>query len=108
MSTSILMAIAALFVTSCLVRILPVFVTFDLSNANRRIIESILPTAVFINFAVYILYSEATKAPFAATVALTMVAIVAIATRLGLIVTALLGSSCYYLMHWMLIATNPH
>lgn len=98
MSTSVLMAIAALFATSCLVRILPVFVTLDLGDQTRRLLERVLPAAVFINFAVYILYSEAAQAPLAATVALAMVAGIAAATRLGLIVTAVLGSICYYLL----------
>lgn len=93
-----MLAIAALFATSCLVRILPVFVTLDLSDQTRRLLERVLPSAVFINFAVYILYSEATKAPLAATVALTLVAAIAVATQLGMIVTAVLGSACYYLL----------
>ncbi|WP_217476682.1 hypothetical protein [Stutzerimonas stutzeri] len=98
MNTPVLLAIAALLATSCLVRILPVFVTLNLTDASRRLLERVLPTAVFINFAVYILYSEATKAPLAATLALALVAGIAIATRLGLIATALLGSASYYLM----------
>ncbi|WP_200638846.1 hypothetical protein [Stutzerimonas xanthomarina] len=61
MTTSVLLAIAALFATSCLVRILPVFVSIDLTDTTRRLLERVLPTAVFINFAVYILYSEATR-----------------------------------------------
>lgn len=96
MNTSVLLAIAALLATSCLVRILPVFVTLNLTDASRRLLERVLPTAVFINFAVYILYSEADKAPFAATLAL--VAGIAVATRFGLITTAVLGSACYYLL----------
>lgn len=99
MNTSVLLAIAALLATSCLVRILPVFVTLNLTDASRRLLERVLPTAVFINFAVYILYSEATKAPLAATLALALVAGIAITTRLGLIATALLGSASFYLMH---------
>ena len=98
MTTSALLAIAALFATSCLVRILPVFVTLDMTDTTRRLLERVLPTAVFLNFAVYILYSEAAKAPLAATVALALVAGIAVATRLGLIVTAVLGSACYYLL----------
>lgn len=98
MSTPVLLAIVALFATSCLVRILPVFVTLDLGEQTRRLLERVLPAAVFINFAVYILYSEATQAPLAAIVALAMVAGMAAATRLGLIVTAVLGSLCYYLL----------
>lgn len=98
MTTSVLLAIAALFTTSCLVRILPVFISIDLTNTTRGLLERVLPTAVFINFAVYILYSEATKAPLAAGVALALVAGVAVATRLGLIMTAALGSGCYYLL----------
>ncbi|TYP62086.1 AzlD domain-containing protein [Stutzerimonas stutzeri] len=98
MTTSVLLAIAALFATSCLVRILPVFISIDLTDTTRRLLERVLPTAVFINFAVYILYSEATKAPLAAGVALALVAGIAVATRLGLIITAVLGSGCYYLL----------
>ena len=98
MTTAVLLAIAALFATSCLVRILPVFVTLNLTDTTRRLLERVLPTAVFINFAVYILYSEATKAPLAATAALALVAGIAVATRLGLIATALLGSGSYYLL----------
>lgn len=103
MNTSMLMAIGALFVTSCFVRILPVFITLDLSDAARRLLERVLPTAVFINFAVYILYSEATKAPLAATAALILVTGIAVATRLGLIITAVLGSACYYLTRGWLV-----
>lgn len=98
MTASVALAIMALFITSCLVRILPVFVTLELGDRTRRILERLLPTAVFINFAVYILYSEVTQAPLAAAVALTMVGGLALATRLGLILTALLGSACYYLL----------
>lgn len=98
MNTSVLLAIAALLATSCLVRILPVFVTLNLTDASRRLLERVLPTAVFINFAVYILYSEADKAPLAATLALALVAGIAVATRLGLIITAVLGSACYCLL----------
>jgi branched-subunit amino acid transport protein AzlD len=98
MNTSVLLAITALLATSCLVRILPVFVTLNLTDASRRLLERVLPTAVFINFAVYILYSEAAKAPLAATLAMALVAGIAVATRLGLIVTAALGSACYYLL----------
>ncbi len=102
MSTPVLLAIAALCATSFLVRILPVFVTLNLDDSTRRILERVLPSAVFINFAVYILYSEATKAPLAATVALVLVAGIAVTTRLGLITTAVLGSACYYLLQsWL-------
>ena len=98
MSTPPLLAIPALFVTSSLLRSLPVFVRLDLSATTRRYLERVLPAAVFINLAVYIVYSEAGRAPLAALTSLGLVAAIAISTRLGLIATVLLGSGSYYLL----------
>jgi branched-subunit amino acid transport protein AzlD len=100
MNQSILMAIAALFCTSCLVRILPAVITLPINAASRRYLEQLLPTAVFINFAVYIAYSEAGKAPLAAIAALLFVAVMACTDYLGLLLTTLIATASYiYLVH---------
>lgn len=63
MNPSTLMAIAALFTASCLVRIVPALVRVPLPGSLQRCLERVLPVAVFINFALYIAYSEISRAP---------------------------------------------
>src|SRR5690606_17137584 len=77
MNQSVAIAIGALFLTSCLVRILPAFVSLRMAPESRRYVERVLPAAVFINFAVYIAYSELVREPLAAAVSLAVVAAVA-------------------------------
>jgi len=98
MNPSVLIAIAALFSTSCLVRIIPAFVSVQLSDSTQRYLERILPTAVFINFAVYIAYSEASKEPVAALASLLLVGVVAVLNVAGLITTSLIATGIYFLL----------
>jgi branched-subunit amino acid transport protein AzlD len=98
MSQSTIVAIAALFVTSCLVRILPAFVSFRLGLQSQRYLERVLPAAVFINFATYIVYTEATREPVAALVSLTAVVVVAWLNIGGLISTAGIGAAIYFVL----------
>ncbi|MCW3480881.1 hypothetical protein OL229_15140 [Neisseriaceae bacterium JH1-16] len=93
-----LIAIAALFCTSCLVRIVPTFVSLQLSDRTQRYLERILPTAVFINFAVYIAYSEASKEPVAALASLLLVGVIAVLNVSGLITTSLIATGIYFLL----------
>lgn len=66
MNEAVLIATAALLITSLLVRVVPVFVSMPLGAGGLRIVGQILPTAVFINLAVYVAYSEISAAPAAA------------------------------------------
>lgn len=92
------LAILALLATSVLVRILPVFLRRTMSEAARDLLERVLPTAVFLNFAVYIVYSEVKTAPLPALVALGVLAWLAFRTRAGLILAACAASSAYALL----------
>ncbi len=96
MSQSVAVAIVALFVTSCLVRILPAFVSVRMGPNSRRYVERVLPAAVFINFAVYIAYSEAVREPLAASASLAVVAAIAFLNACGLISTAAVGTALYF------------
>jgi branched-subunit amino acid transport protein AzlD len=98
MSESVLMAIAALFTTSCLVRIVPVFVSLQLRPHIERYIGRLLPAAVFINFAIYIIHSEGVREPVAALVSLAVVGSVAFLNLLGLIGTSILGTIIYFVL----------
>lgn len=90
------MAITALFATSCLVRIAPAFLSLRFSPEAQRYLERLLPAAVFINFAVYLLYSEMVREPVAALVSLAVVGVIAFLDLLGLIGTAVLGITLYF------------
>ncbi|PYY78060.1 hypothetical protein DNK59_31290 [Pseudomonas sp. TKO26] len=100
MTQSTWITIAALFATSCLVRIIPAFVTIRLQPAMQRCLEQVLPVAVFINFAVYIAYSEISREPLAASISLLLVGVIALTNSLGLITSAALGAAAYFaVMH---------
>ncbi|MCL1961355.1 MAG: hypothetical protein FWG56_06220 [Desulfovibrionaceae bacterium] len=92
------LAILALLATSLLVRVLPAFVRLRLSDTARRLLEHVLPMAVFLNFSIYIAWTEIRTAPVAAIAAIAVVGIVALATRLGLILTACAGTLIYTLI----------
>lgn len=98
MSQSTVVAIAALFVTSCLVRVMPVFVRSQLGPESQRYLERVLPAAVFINFAVYIAYTEALREPVAALVSLTVVVAIALMNLFGLVSAAGIGTVLYFLI----------
>ncbi|GGX98780.1 hypothetical protein GCM10007160_28140 [Litchfieldella qijiaojingensis] len=98
MSGSVLVAIVALFTTSCLVRIAPAFISLQIDPHTQRYLERLLPAAVFINFAVYILYSEMVREPVPALVSLVVVGAVAFLNLLGLIGTAVLGTTLYFVL----------
>lgn len=98
MSQSPEIANAALFVTSCLVRILPVFIRVKLGPESQRYLERVLPVAVFINFAVYITYTEALQEPTAALVSLGVVAGIALLNLFGLITAAGIGTAVYFVL----------
>lgn len=98
MSEPVWAAIAALFTTSGLVRILPTFISPRIAPRTRRYLERLLPAAVFINFAVYIAYSEMVREPVPALVSLAVVGTVAFLNLLGLIGTAVLGTALYFVL----------
>lgn len=96
MSDSAWVTIAALLATSCLVRIIPAFVSIRLQPDLQRCLERVLPVAVFINFAVYIAFSEMSREPLAASVSLLLVGLIALSNSLGLISTAAIGTAAYF------------
>ncbi|MFJ3058315.1 hypothetical protein [Herbaspirillum sp. NPDC087042] len=88
-------AIIALSIASVLVRVLPVFVPTPLGKTARGILERELPLAVFINFSVYIVWTELQTEPVAALVAIAATAVLTLATRLGLILVTAIGTVLY-------------
>ncbi|MDP9514234.1 hypothetical protein [Pseudomonas protegens] len=100
MNDSAWVTIAALLATSCLVRIIPAFVSIrlqpGLQPGLQRCLERVLPVAVFINFAVYIAFSEMSREPLAASVSLLLVGLIALSNSLGLISTAAIGTAAYF------------
>lgn len=92
------LAVLALLATSLLVRVLPVFVRLHLSDSARRLLERVLPMAVFLNFSVYIAWTEIHTAPVAAIVAISVVGIVTLSTRIGLIFTTCVSTLVYALV----------
>ncbi|KTC34249.1 hypothetical protein [Pseudomonas sp. ABAC61] len=98
MTHSTWITISALLATSCLVRIIPAFITIRLRPGMQRCLERVLPVAVFINFAVYIAYSEMNREPLASSVSLLIVAAIALSNTLGLVTTAAIGTTSYFLV----------
>lgn len=98
MSQSAVVAIAALFLTSCLVRILPAFISLRMGPQSRRYLERVLPAAVFINFAIYIAYTELLREPIAASVSLSVVAGIAFLKVGGMITAAGVGTTLYFFL----------
>ncbi|MBS68822.1 MAG: hypothetical protein CMK98_10800 [Pseudomonas sp.] len=96
MNEPALIATAALLIASVLVRVVPVFVSMPLGAGGIRVVGQILPTAVFINLAVYVAYSEISAAPAAAATSLLAVALLAINGRVGLVGSMLFGTALYF------------
>ncbi len=96
MNNATILAVLALFTTSLLVRVLPVMLRFEFAEPWKSYVERAIPSAVFINFIVYIFYSELAREPLAATVSLAFVAIAALLTSMGLLISALVAAVCYY------------
>jgi hypothetical protein len=95
MITSTGLAILALFATSLIVRVFPAFLGIRISDSMRVLLERVLPSAVFLNFVVYIIYSEVKSAPLPSLLAIAAVGAMAFLTRAGLILTACTGSLIY-------------
>lgn len=96
MNNAALLAVLALFATSLIVRVLPVLLRFELAAPWKVYVEQVVPSAVFINFIVYIFYSELAREPLAATISLALVATVALLTSMGLLISALVAAGSYY------------
>jgi branched-subunit amino acid transport protein AzlD len=98
------LAILALLATSLLVRVLPVFLKVGLSDTVRGLLERVLPMAVFLNFAVYIVWTEISSSPVAAAAAILAVAVVTFSTRAGLVLTTCLATLIYAAAQLKLVA----
>ncbi|HEX7685794.1 MAG TPA: hypothetical protein VF446_20035 [Trinickia sp.] len=96
------LAILALLATSMTVRVLPVFVRVRLGTTARGLLERVLPMAVFLNFAVYIAWTEIHAAPAAAVAAIAIAAIVTFSTRAGLVLTTCAATLVYVLVRMSL------
>ncbi len=96
------LAILALFATSITVRVLPVFVRLRLGATARGLLERVLPMAVFLNFVVYIAWTEINTAPAAAVAAIAIAAIVTFSTRTGLLLTTCAATLVYFLVRMSL------
>jgi branched-subunit amino acid transport protein AzlD len=98
MNEGIITAIAALLFTSLLVRILPVVYDFQFPAGLVKWMETILPSAVFLNFIVYIFLQEMQISIVATLVSLGITAILAYLNLGGLFVGVLGGCMSYYLL----------
>lgn len=81
MNDTVFITIAALLSTSFIVRILPAIHGFQLPEAMMQWAESILPTAVFLNFIAYIFIQEIKVSVLAASVSLVITALIAFLRR---------------------------
>lgn len=80
-----------------LVRILPVFAPLRLNAAMRGLLERVLPSAGFLSFLLYIVWTEWQAAPYLAAIGLTLAAGHGqLFTRTGLIGATALGSVVYF------------
>jgi hypothetical protein len=96
--TSHTVAVLALFATSLMVRVLPVFLSVRMSEGARGLLERVLPMAVFLNFAVYIAWTEIRTAPVPAIAAIVVVGVTTLATRAGLVLITCAGTLVYALI----------
>jgi branched-subunit amino acid transport protein AzlD len=92
------LAIVALCVTSLVVRVLPVFVRLRLNGTARDLVGRVLPLAVFVNFAVYIVWTEIRNAPLPAIVSIAVVALGSFCTRFGLVTITCTATLAYALV----------
>ncbi|MBY6222134.1 hypothetical protein [Marinobacter nauticus] len=98
MNDGVMTAIAALLVTSLLVRVLPVLCDFQFPDGLVKWMETILPSAVFLNFIAYIFLQEMQVSAGAALVSLGITALLAYLNLGGLFVGVLGGCITYYLL----------
>lgn len=98
MNDAALVAMAALSTTSVLVRIVPAFVRLSLGERGLHLVGQVMPMAVFVNLAVYVVYSEIGISPVAGGLALMAVAVLAVQGRIGLMGSTLLAAAIHYLL----------
>ena len=98
MNDGVMTAIAALLVTSLLVRVLPVLCDFQFPDGLVKWMETILPSAVFLNFIAYICLQEMQVSAGAALVSLGITALLAYLNLGGGFVGVLGGCITYYLL----------
>ncbi|MDC0661375.1 hypothetical protein [Marinobacter sp. SS21] len=98
MSEGVITGIAALLFTSLLVRVLPVVYNFKFPEGLVKWMETILPSAVFLNFIAYIFLQEMRVSAVAALVSLGLTAIMAYLNLGGLFMGVLGGCMSYYLL----------
>ncbi|MBY6207818.1 MULTISPECIES: hypothetical protein [Halomonas] len=98
MNDAVIMAIAALFLTSLLVRVLPATYNFRFSDGVVNWLETILPSAIFLNFIAYIFLQEMQIAIGPALFSLSVTVMLAYWNLGGLFVGVLGGSVSYYLL----------
>lgn len=89
------LVIAALITTSLLVRVAPAFINLKLSPSGRKTTEQALPMAVFINFAVYLIWVEVNIVATAAIASILVAAFATFFTRAGLMLTACSSTLIY-------------
>ncbi|MCY1282801.1 hypothetical protein D9M68_368980 [compost metagenome] len=89
------LVIIALVATSLIVRILPAFFTLQLTPAARGVTERALPMAVFINFAVYLMWIEISAMASAAIAGIMIAAFATFFTRTGLMLTTCVSTVVY-------------
>lgn len=98
MNDGVITAIAALLVTSLLVRVLPVLCDFQFPDGLVKWMETILPSAVFLSFIAYIFLQEMQVSAGAALFSLGITVLLAYLNLGGLFLGVLGGCVTYYLL----------
>lgn len=98
MNNGALVAIAALLCTSLLVRVAPAICNLKLPDKFVPLAETIIPTAVFLNFVVYIFMQEMRISFVAATVSLIVTVLLAYLEVGGVIFAIIVGCTAYFLI----------
>jgi hypothetical protein len=96
-TNSATMATFTLIHTTLFVRIFPIFLKIEIKTTTRTSLETILTTTIFLNFVVYITYSDIKSAALPAILAITALAAVTFLSRLGIITATCLCTFIQYI-----------
>lgn len=91
-------AILALLTTSFLVRIAPTFIRLQLDPSQKKLVDQVLPMAVFVNFVVYIIWTEIHISIISAVVSILIVFVFSVFSRVGIIITTCASTIIYMTM----------
>jgi len=95
MNEEVLIGVALLFAVSIVVRIVPTFARFHLSEERSEEIRNILPIAVLINLMLYCVVSESHDHQMAALVGFGTLVFLIMIRRINLLLMVVMASAAY-------------